>query len=102
MAVHARLGGRDVGERRFFYGRVAIPAVDSHSADMMRVAELDWLFDVHALIGVVARPVEHGEGGAEAADDEQDCEDAEPRVDVRIAVKKLTHRVGVRALPPNL
>ena len=39
VAVHAGLGGRDVGEAGGFDGRVAIPAIDTESADVVRVAE---------------------------------------------------------------
>jgi hypothetical protein len=98
VAVHARLGWRDVGKSRFFHGGVAVPAIDSHTADVVSVAELDGLFDVNVLIGVVRRPVEQSEGGPQAGDEKQNRENAEPRIDVRIAMEELTHRLDVRIL----
>src|SRR5687768_14674859 len=59
---------------------------------MVGVTELDRLFDVHVLIGVVARPVEERERRPETADDKQDCENAEAGVDVGSAMEQLTHR----------
>ena len=55
MAVHARLGGGDVGEGGFLDRRVAIAAIESHAADVMGVAELDRLFDEIALLRWDAR-----------------------------------------------
>src|SRR5438477_13165578 len=39
MAVHASLGWRNIGEARSLHCRMAIPAVDSEAAHMVRVAE---------------------------------------------------------------
>ena len=55
VAVHARLGRGDVGEGGFLDRRVAIPAIESHAADVMGVAELDRLFDEIALFRVYRR-----------------------------------------------
>jgi hypothetical protein len=102
VAVHARLGRRDVGKGRLFDAGVAVAAVDPHAADVVRVAELDGLFDVDALIGVVARPVEQGEDGPETADEKQNCQNAEAGIDVAISMEELTHRLDDRAAPyPN-
>jgi hypothetical protein len=101
MAVHAGFRGRNVGKRRFLDGGVAVPAIDAHAANVMSVAELDWLVDVDVLVGVVGRPVEQCEGRPEAADDEYECENAEPGIDVGIAMEELTHRVDVRAFSPK-
>ena len=39
VTVHAGCGGRYAGERRNFYRRVAVPAVDAQTGDVMLVAE---------------------------------------------------------------
>ena len=44
MAVHAGLGRRNAGERRFLDRGVAVAAVDAVAADVPFVAELDGLF----------------------------------------------------------
>src|SRR5215211_113624 len=45
VAVHARLGRRNVGERGLLDRGVAVTAVNPDAADVMRVAELDRLLD---------------------------------------------------------
>ena len=67
----------------------------------MGMAELDGLLDERVLIGVVARHVEQGDGAAEAADEHGNRENAEPGIDVGVAMENLTHRVDVRAFSPK-
>src|SRR6516225_10587251 len=43
VAVHARPGWRNSGERAVFNGSVAVAAVDAVAGDVPLVAELDWL-----------------------------------------------------------
>ena len=54
VAVHARLGRRNVREGGLLDRRVAVAAIDAHAADVMGVAELNRLLDEVALVGVVA------------------------------------------------
>jgi hypothetical protein len=63
----------------------------------MGMAELDWLLDVQALVGVVSREVQHADGAAEDGDEACDRKDAQPGIDVGLAMEDLTHRVDVRA-----
>ena len=67
------------------------------AADVMRMAELDRLLDEHVLVGDVAGQVEHGDDAAEDGGEADDGQDAEPGVDVGVAMEDLTHRVDVRA-----
>src|SRR5581483_1094944 len=79
VAVHARLGGRDSGERRSFDRGVAIPAVDSNAAHVMRMTERHRLLARHMLARAVAAPVELREGPGEKAQPEHRAEDTQPR-----------------------
>jgi len=99
VAVHARFGRRDVGERRLFYSGMAISAVDTHAADVMGVAELDGLLDEVSLLGVVPGEVQHGDDPAEEPQERQDHHDADSRVNIGVAMEKLAHRVDIRAVP---
>jgi hypothetical protein len=65
----------------------------------MGVAELDGLFDEFTLLGVVPGEVQHGDDPAEEPQERQDCHDADPRVNIGIAMEKLAHRVDIRAVP---
>jgi hypothetical protein len=76
---------------------VAVAAIDAFAADMMLVAELNRLFDEHALIGVVSGQVEHRDDAAESGGEYDDAQDAQPGIDVGVAMKDLTHRVDARA-----
>jgi hypothetical protein len=97
MAIHAGLGGRNVGKCRLFDRRVAVAAVDAFAADMMLVAELNGLLDEHALIGVVAGQVEHCDAAAKGSGESDEGQDAQPGVDIGAAMKNLTLRVDARA-----
>ena len=56
---------------------MAIAAVDAHSADVVRVAELNRLLDVHRLVGVVAGEMQSGDDDADAANKKQNSEETE-------------------------
>ena len=73
-----------------------IAAIDAHAADVVRVAELDRLFDVNGLVRVVAGQVQRRNGAPEAADEQEKRQDTEPGVDVGVAMEELTHRVDVQ------
>ena len=62
----------------------------------MLVAELNGLLDEHALIGVVAGQVEHCDAAAKGSGESDEGQDAQPGVDVGVAMKDLTHRVAAR------
>src|SRR5262245_49826147 len=97
VAIHAGLGGRNVGKRRLFDAGVAVPAVDAFASDMVCVAELKRLLDEGALVRVVSGEVQHRHDAAEGGGDHANRQDAEPGVDVGGAMKDLTHRVDARA-----
>jgi hypothetical protein len=65
----------------------------------MCVTELDGLFDEVTLLGVVPGEVQHGDDPAEEPQERQDRNDADPRVNIGVAMKKLAHRVDIRAVP---
>ena len=54
---------------------------------MVRVAELDRLLDVVVLPGVVARKMEQADDAAESQEKRDDRQNAEPGIDVGVAVK---------------
>ena len=55
VAIHARLGGRHHGVLRVFHSRMAIPALNAHGADMVGMAERNWLFPRIALASRIGR-----------------------------------------------
>jgi hypothetical protein len=74
VTIHTGLGRRDVGEPGVFDGGVAIAAIDTHGADVVRMAELDGLDASHALIGCV-RGI--GAQFKKRAADTKECEDSD-------------------------
>ena len=65
------------------------------------MAELDRLLDELALAGVVAGQMEQTDRAAEDGHEPYRRQNAEPGVDVRVAMEDLTHRVDVRAKFPK-
>ena len=63
MAIHAGLGGRNVGETRSLDRGVAIAAIHAQTADVMRVAERHGLFPrlrgARRVVGPVNRSTSH-------------------------------------------
>ena len=91
VAVHARLGRRDVRERGLLDARVAVPAVDAHGADVVLVGELDRLDAGDALLRDVGRAVDGVEEPEQQRDEENGAEDRHPRNRVRAAAEDLSH-----------
>ena len=61
MAIHAGLGGRNVGETRSLHRGVAIAAIQAQTAHVVRMAERDRLFPrLHFARGVIG-PVQLGD-----------------------------------------
>ena len=56
VAIHANRGRRYSCRSRGLHGRVTIAAINAVIADVMFVAELDWLLALDILAGVPARP----------------------------------------------
>jgi hypothetical protein len=75
---------------------MAVSAVNAHPADMVGMTELDGLLDVVVLSRVIARQVEHPDDAAERQGEENDAENAEPGIEVGVALEYLTHRFDVR------
>ena len=71
------------------------------AADVMRVAELDGLLDEDVLVRVEAAEMHQPDHCAETGGEDAKCNDAEPRIDIGMAMKELTHRVGVRVVPSS-
>ena len=57
---------------------------------------LNGLFDEVALLGVIPGEVEQRDDPAEQNRKDQDRDDADPSVDIGIAMKELAHRVDIR------
>jgi hypothetical protein len=74
VAIHTSLGRRDVGKPGIFDGGVTVAAIDTHGANMVRMAELDGLHAGHALIGCV-RGI--GAQFKKRAADTKECEDSD-------------------------
>ncbi len=77
VAVHARLDGRNSGERAFLDGPVAVAAVHPHVAGVQLVAVGDGLFgrvpDGEVLVGAVV-PKARDDRGAQRAEAEEDSD----------------------------
>jgi hypothetical protein len=64
------------------------------------VAELNRLIDEVGLIGVVAGPIQRRESSSERAAENQERDDADPRVNVGVAMEDLAHRVDAMVAEP--
>lgn len=53
MAIHAGFGGRDIGIGRRFYRGMTVTTINSQTADMVGMAELNRLVNCQALIGYI-------------------------------------------------
>lgn len=88
MAVHAGLRGRDRGVLRIIDAGVAVAAIDTHGADVVRVAEGDGLFAGVALAGgVTGIGNEFEEKTAQAAEKDDGEHDARSGKGVRTGFK---------------
>ena len=76
---------------------MTVAAVDADAAHMVGVAELNRLFDEIVLARVVTRQMEHRDDAAKRRHEEDDRQNAQPGVDIGMALEDLTHRVEVRA-----
>src|SRR5262249_8719518 len=95
MAIHARLGRWNACERGVLDRRVAIPAIDSNSTCMMRMAELNGLVASNALLGVVRGGHETVPEIDEAADDEEGPEDADLGNRICAGMENLRHSASL-------
>ena len=65
---------------------------------MVRMAELNRLLHVVVLPGVVARKIQEAEDAAEGQEERDDRQNAEPRINVGLALEELAHRASVATL----
>jgi len=79
---------------------VAVPTVEPLAADVVLVAELKRLVDEVVLIGVVAGPIQGREPRTKGAAENQERDDADPRVDVGVSMEDLAQRVDVNVAEP--
>src|SRR4051812_23794562 len=93
MAVHARLGGGNPGERGVLDRGVAVAAVDAVAGDVPLVTELDRLLARDVRLGDPRRAIDFAEQPAQAGDEEHRPEDADPSNRVGAAMKDLRHRL---------
>src|SRR5262245_29792242 len=91
MTVHARLGGRNAGERRFLDRRVAIATVNPVAPYVALVAELNRLLARDELLGDPGRTIYLIEKPEEGCDEERGAEDADTCDGVRTTVEDLWH-----------
>ncbi len=94
MAVHARLGGGHPGIRRRFHRRVAIPAIDAKSADMLLMAEWHRLIADDAGVSDVTRAHNRRDGRTCAGNDEHRAEDTHLRNGIETGMKDLRQAIA--------
>ena len=92
VTIHAGFGGRDPRIRKFLNRGVTIAAVDALIADVMFVAELNWLFAGEECLGIVRGPVELEQHPDRDPDKEHRPEDGSLRDEVRTSIEDLAHR----------
>jgi hypothetical protein len=91
MAVHASLGGWNVGEARSLDRSVAIAAVKANAAHMVGMAERNGLFPGLCGTRIVIGPVQFGEYPGQKAKNEYRAEDGDSRKCIRAVMKDLRH-----------
>jgi len=91
MAVHAGLRWRDSSKRRILHGGVAVPAVEADATDVMRVAELDRLFDERMLLGHPPGPHQGKDDPSTSEHQAQDHRQAHAGCGVGAAREELAH-----------
>src|SRR5580698_6813793 len=99
VAVHARLGWRDVGRAVSLNRGVAVAAIDSVVRHMMHVAEQDGLLAHFALARLIARPVERGEAPGEKRQGEDRTVNRDARKSIRAVMKDLSHSSDQPIMP---
>src|SRR6185436_12786972 len=92
MAVHAGLGGRNVGEARFLYSRVTVQAIDSEPADMVLMAELHRLHPRLIDAGGIAGAAQLRKGPRQKTNNEDRAEYRNSGERIGTAVKDLGHK----------
>jgi hypothetical protein len=100
MTVHARLGGRDIGETRGLDRRVAVPAVQPYFSHMMGVAERDRLLARNTGLRGPGRSAESAEQPTQESYEKHSSEDAYLRKRVGAAMEDLCH-LGARYFLPK-
>ena len=91
MAVHARLGGRNIGKAGSLHRGVAIPAIHAEAAHVVRMAERHWLLaGLRRPRGVVrpAQPVHCPDGKSQ---NKHGAKDGDPREGIGAAAEDLGH-----------
>ena len=91
MAVHARLGWRNISETRRLDRGMAIAAVQAETADVVGMAERDRLLAHHGGAGRIRGPIQLGKGPRQKAYDENCAEYRDSRKRVRTVMKDLGH-----------
>src|SRR5579871_804334 len=91
MAIHAGLCRRHAGGCRTLHARMAIAAVDAIVADVVLVAELNWLIARDILIRQVRRARSEEHTRQSNAGQKHTCKDTESRDEVRASMKNLRH-----------
>jgi len=91
VAIHADLCGWNARERTFLDRRVAVPAINTNSRDVMLMAERHRLRANDSRFRKVGRTNKHAGYGHKSGDDENRAEDAHPRQRIRTAMKYLSH-----------
>jgi hypothetical protein len=71
---------------------MAIAAIDAVIADVMLMAELNWLFAREKCLSVIGRPVEFEQQPDDDPDEEDRAEDADFRYEISASMKDLAHR----------
>src|ERR1051326_6835595 len=99
MAVHARLSGGNIRERRVFDGGVAVAAVDTQSADVMLVTERHRLLNRNLGAGGVGGCVQLRPCPNEEGDDEDPAKDAQTRKSIGAVMENLGHLAMSRGFP---
>jgi hypothetical protein len=93
VTVHTRLRWRNPREPGCFHRRVAIPAIDAVVTDVVKVAELDWLFDEFLSARHIRRSAEDDEKTNSRAREEHNPDNTGARDRICAATKYLRHRI---------
>jgi hypothetical protein len=91
MAVHASLGGGNVGETGGLYRGVAVTAVQPHGAYVMRMAEGHRLFASLCGARLITAAIDLRERPREKSENENSAEYQDSRKCVRAVMKDLGH-----------
>ena len=99
VTVHAGAGRGQTGRSRGLDRRVTVSTIDAVIADVMFVAELNWLLALDPLAGIPAGTIDFRGDPQSRQQNENGAEDCGSRQVVRAVTKNLWHRVGQAFLP---